>query len=293
MLGIIRKAFFLLLLIFNCWTLAIAAESVEDSTGREETQGYHVYGNINLVSFMKFQYAVKPKIFVKYVYPQLEVDSESIPRTPAMDNFNQQVRNLIQQEISQFKSLAKPGRKNTLYIDYNTSIIQAHHDYLISLRFSLLQSIAGMAHPFHYHRVINFNLTQNQPITLSSLFGPNANYLDLLSEYSRSLLYRRLSDHELVARGTEPNPANFKVWNIKSNGLLITFDQYQVAPFSNGTQTILVPFAVLKSIITATSPIAVCIAQRRECARTNLLTGGFIDEAAVTPPPHPAHPLLT
>lgn len=268
--------------LFVCTPL-YADDTADDNTGRDDTQVYHVYGNVDLVSSMKFQYGAKPKIFVKYVYPQLEVDSDSLSNNVGIDNFNKQVMDMIQQEITQFKSQAKAGRKNDLYIDYDTSIIRADGDYIISIRFSMQEFIAGMAHPFHFHRVINFNLNKNETITLQDLFQPNADYLDLLSKYSSFALNRRLSDKQLIAKGTAPKPENFNIWNIKPNGLLITFDEYQVAPHINGAQTVLVPFSELKRMISPDSPIADCINHRRSCARSNLLTGGFIDEAAVVP----------
>ena len=34
--------------------------------------------------------------------------------------------------------------------------------------------------------------------------------------------------------GAEPRPENYQVWNFDFNGLLITFDQYQVMPYAYG-----------------------------------------------------------
>ncbi len=282
-----------LLLTFFCNLFFLsplfANDLAEDTTGRDDTQVYHVYDNIDLVSTMKFKYGSKPKIMIKYVYPQLEVDSDSAISNAGVDNFNQLVMNLIQKEIADFQqqvSAQNPARqqhKNELVIDYDTSVIKADDEHLISIRFSIQQSISGMVHPYHYHRVLNFNLDNNEVITLADLFTPNSDYLDLLSKYSQYALGRRLSDKQMIATGTTATAAHFANWNIKPNGLLITFDDYQVAPYVNGAQTILVPYGVLKEIVAADSPVEYCLNHRRKCASSNLLTGGFIDEAINAP----------
>lgn len=267
-----------------------ASDSADDSTGRDDSQVYHVYGNVDLVSSMKFQYGSKPTFFVKYVYPQLEIDSDSTSQSESEDTFNGLVMTLIQKEIAAFKQqvIQNQGRaqasalalqKNKLYIDYDTSVIKADDNYLISIRFSMQAFIAGMAHPLHYHRVINFNLDTNEALTLEDVFQPGSDYLDLLSKYSRFLLSRRLSEKQFISDGATPTPEHFKSWNIKPNGLLITFDESQVAPYIYGAQTVLIPYSVLKPLIASDSPIADCIRHRRSCAHSNLLTGGFIDEA--------------
>ncbi|MCW5582533.1 MAG: DUF3298 domain-containing protein [Gammaproteobacteria bacterium] len=70
------------------------------------------------------------------------------------------------------------------------------------------------------------------------------------------------------------------VWNIKPNGLLITFETGKVAPYIYGPQTVLVPYSALMDVIPPESPIADCITHRSRCLSNNLLTGGFIDEAS-------------
>ncbi|MFO7584726.1 MAG: DUF3298 domain-containing protein, partial [Anaerolineales bacterium] len=47
--------------------------------------------------------------------------------------------------------------------------------------------------------------------------------------------------------GAEPLPENYRNWNLTYEGLLITFDEYQVAPYAAGMQQVLVPFDVLEN----------------------------------------------
>lgn len=272
--------FIFFVMIAQVW----AEDASDDNTARDDTQVYHLYKDVDLVSTLKFQYGVRPKVFVKSVFPQLSGDNDN----PFLDRFNQVVNELVQGEIDDFKNQAKqtlettkahpdqPG-KNDLYVDYNTSAIKSGQEHIISVRFSFQGFLAGMAHPYHHHLVLNYNLDTGEQIELSDLFIPDADYLTTLSDYTRKVLSKRLTDQQMVIDGTEPKPENFKVWNIKSDGLLITFDEYLVAPYVNGAQTVLVPYSELKSILARESPIASCVKHKRSCRYGSILTGGFID----------------
>lgn len=260
-----------------------------DSTGRDDTQVYHVYDGVDLISVIKIEYG-KPRIVVKAVYPQLESGGMSA----GIDGFNKAVLDIVQEEVSAYtekvvenksaqQQLPKEKIKNDLYIDYATAAMRSGKNHILSIRFSIQDNIAGMAHPTHHHRVLNYDLDENEKIELPDLFIPNADYLDVLSNYTGSALFRRLPNKRMVSEGTQPMPENFKIWNVKSNGLLITFEETQVAPYINGAQTVLVPYSVLKNIMAADSPIIACVNNRKRCGYNNLLTGGFIDEAIKKP----------
>jgi hypothetical protein len=42
---------------------------------------------------------------------------------------------------------------------------------------------------------------------------------------------------------------NYRNWNITPDGLMITFDEYQVAPYAAGPQTVTVPYSELRGLI--------------------------------------------
>lgn len=309
--------FLLLLLGFILLSTALADELDSDDLGKNTKPVYRVYDEVYLVSTIKFDYG-KHKMVIKSVFPQLEKgnanqdteynteldnetenstvnaanvsNEEDIERMNPLDLFNRITRDIIQQEVLAFKNqvnktqkfqnnLPSSRIKNDFYIDYDTSVIKSNKNHIISLRFSMQGYNAGMAHPYHYHRVLNYDLEEKQVIELSDLFLPDSNYLDVLSNYTRGVLSTRLTNKEMVNKGTEATAENFKNWNIKPNGLLITFEEYQVAPYVNGAQTVLVPYSVLKRVISNHSPIAWCVNHKRGCRSNNLLTGGFIDEA--------------
>jgi len=307
----------LLLTLFICWisllsALAEVTDDVDDS-GKEKKQIFHVYDDINLISTLKIQYDI-PRVVIKAVYPQLSSksamdnedkenmndineDNEKIYSAgndnEGVNQFNQIVLGLIQDEIKDFKlktllmknaqkNIPHTSIKNDLYLDYATSYIRSNHNHILSIRFSTQGYITGVPHPFHSHRVLNYNLDTQETLQLGDLFLPDADYLQMLSLFSNNALSRRIQNKEMISAGTAPKSENYQNWNIKPNGLLITFDEGSVAPLVNGTQTVLIPYSFLKKILSPLSPIAGCIKHKRNCANQNLLTGGFIDEAINT-----------
>jgi hypothetical protein len=281
----------LLLTLLSCFFAfnpVYADDFTDDATGRDDAKAYQLYGDVYLISSIKFQYG-RPKIVTKSVFPQLQTESLQ----DDVDTFNQVVSDFVHKEVASFlrqvslnqplqQQLPRAKVRNDLYIDYDTSMIKSGSDHIMSIRFTMQGFLAGMAHSFHYHRVLNYNLSNDQTIVLSDLFQPGADYLDVMSAYTRNVLSRRLADKEdkeMIEKGTEPSADNFQNWNIKPNGLLITFDESQVASYVAGAQTVLIPYSILKNITSPKSPLASCINHRKRCAQQNFLTGGFIDEA--------------
>lgn len=277
---------FMLALCLGLTSSLIWADNSDDSTGKDETQVFHINDGLDIVSTLKFAYG-KPKIVVKAVYPQLETDRDMID---GINTFNETVTDLIEKEIEQYKSVVaanestqktdtKEDAKNNLYIDYDTSTIKSDHDHILSVRFSMQGYVTGIQHPYHYHRSVNYDLDANQQIELADLFNSDADYLKRLSDYTSAELARRFPNKSLIAQGTTADEDNFKIWNIKPEGILITFENYQVAPNVYGTQTVLVPFSALKDILAPDSLIAGCVNHKKRCLQNNVLTGGFMEVA--------------
>lgn len=277
------------------------ATDADDDTAKDVNHSYPIKEGVQMTSKIKYQYGKNPKMFIKTVYPQLEGDddieyddenissNEDQTETDANDNqldlFNQLIMQTVDEQVEQFKNkisspqnLPKQVNKNDLYIDYNASVVEVKKHHLIGIRFSIQGSLAGMAHPYHYHTVFNYDLDENKKMELSDLFLPNSNYLEILSNYSRQILSRRTTDQNMMLSGTEPKAENFQNWNVKPNGLLITFDEAQVAPYVNGPQNVIIPYSALKKVLSPDSPLA-CLKTKKRCIHNIVLTGGFIDEA--------------
>lgn len=253
---------------------------------KDRAKIYHVYDDIDLVAKIDFQYD-RPRVIIKSVTPLLSSD---VNDETNVKYFNQAVQDIVSDEAEKFKAkvaenqpfqkkLPKKNISNKLFIDFDTAAIDSGKNHIISIRFSIQAYITGLAHPYSYHRVLNFDLDSNTVLEMNDLFNSEKNFYSVLSSYSNQALNRRLTNKEMISQGTAPNPENFKNWNIKPYGILITFDEAQVAPFGEGAQTVLIPYSKLKGIIANGSPLAACLTHKRHCLTDNLLTGGFIDEA--------------
>lgn len=280
--------------ILSLMTLTLSLMSVSPSyalnsgTKKPHVTTYHIYADVNMRSLIKYNDGKNMQM--KYVYPQLTSDTKD----ELIDKFNSQVLETLTNVTDDFKQRIKDhstdslpkelaNTNNTLQVDYASSSVESgDSNYIISVRFSVSGMIVGMAHPYHYHKVINYNLDTGDNIELSQLFKPDADYLAVLSHYTRGELNKRLSDQAMIEEGTSAKAENFNIWNFKATGLLFTFEEYQVAPYVEETQTVVVPYDVLKSIIAENSVISGCIQHHKRCVNSNVLTGGFIDEAALT-----------
>lgn len=266
--------------------MAYDDDNDDNENGHKKNQVTHLYNDVDLISTTKIEYA-KPRIVVKAVYPQIEVPEAD----DGITQFNGLIQQKVQDNIADFTSrvmanrvgqinLPKKSVKNDLLIDFDASLIKSGKQHILSVRFSIQGNITGMGKPYHQHQTLNYNLDTGEELTLENLFMPGTGYLEALSSYSAFLLDRRFPGKTYQLSGVQPTPDNFERWNIKPNGILITFDEGQVAPAIYGVQTVLVPFHMLEAILSPESPLASCIINKKTCRRNNRLTGGFIDEAA-------------
>jgi hypothetical protein len=122
--------------------------------------------------------------------------------------------------------------------------------YVYSIKFNVMGYTDGAAHPYHFSKTVNFNLETGKEITLDELFLPGSNYLQIFSDISKAdLSARDIGFDATFFTGAEPTPENYKSWNITADGLLITFDEYQVAAYAAGPQTVMIPYSALKDVI--------------------------------------------
>lgn len=297
--------------------MSIGADAEDTGSPVIKTPVYSIDDKIKLVSTKKITYP-KARVVIRAVYPRLQtnVDEAALKEEDTetelganerinddedlleegqtgdvnVDHFNHLVDEMVQETIDQYMDLVAQYKavqskiphtsvRNHLYTDYDASVIKLSGHRIISLRFTIQGTITGMQPRYREHRVLNYNLDNGQIIALEELFRPGTDYLHFLSHYTSARLHQRLANKMMIDTGTEPTLNHFKNWNIKSNGLLITFDENQVGPRIIGAQTVFVPFTKLRNIISSHSPIIDCVKHKSRCMNNNILTGGFIDEA--------------
>lgn len=126
---------------------------------------------------------------------------------------------------------------------------------LLSIRFSFFVYHFGGNHPNHWTRTLNLFLNPICSIELKHFFGAGVDYLGQLSMVVRKTLLASCKDSEgglderFVLEGTEPKLENFSAFNFSTSGLLFSFDEYSVGPYSAGRQEALVSFSDLSGLV--------------------------------------------
>ncbi len=177
-----------------------------------------------------------------------------------MRNFNQEVYQIYQEEKDDFIRLSKENEEWRIQnLPEFSSWLDLHYELgyfseeLISLNFPVEVYIAGMAHPNHFNRVINYDLLESRPFQLKDLFLSEDQVLPIIAAYCEDEL--RSKTELLFEEGVQPNAANFKNWVITEQGLLIVFDPYRVAPGAAGTLKVTVPWEILLDEINPQGPL--------------------------------------
>ena len=179
---------------------------------------------------------------------------------PHVSNFNSLLNGTVTNTINQFKNdvLAIPSDlpvSGGSFLDSQFSVI-GQQDYFWSVKFDITTYYAGAAHPGHYSITLNYDLASGREIALAELFVPGSNYLQTLSDISKTQLATRDIAFDSFSSGANPLPENFNRWNISVDGLVITFDEYQVAPYAAGPQLVVIPFSELQGIENTNGPLA-------------------------------------
>jgi hypothetical protein len=182
-------------------------------------------------------------------YPQLESKELEARR------FNKWIKRKVLGYVHEFRTLAdaeqrrKAKAKPQLWGLRLYYVIYYSTPRLISLRLTHEVMEAGQMHPIAYYETISFDLQNGRQLRAKDVF--KRGYLKQLSTYSRKYLtdhYEIVNDSWLQG-GTEPKLDNFRNWNIVPDGVLLSFEDYQVSSHSFGQPEFVVPFTALKTAV--------------------------------------------
>ena len=188
--------------------------------------------------------SISPNYGVHAQIPQLE--------QPGAKNFNQAARSIVKVELAGFKKnfndwqlpTEMADRSSFMWIGYDVPLLTPD---LISIRFAVDYYMAGAAHPNHYFRVLNFDLTADKEIKFSDLFKNPEEALKILSIASKISLSK--PDFPMFEEGILPKMENFANWNLTETDLRLSFDPYQVAPYAAGPQEVVIPFRDIHDLV--------------------------------------------
>lgn len=190
---------------------------------------------------------------IDVVYPQVT----GLTRSDAEIKINKDIKARIDAVVRDFKKFNNdavdvlPGAgPRTLDITYT---VQANNTIPNLVSIKLVESFfeSGAAHPNHFVDTLNYNTSTGAVVSLETVF--NGSYLDRLSTYTRSQLEKKIGGDEnlypQITAGTTPDVENFSTYIFSDTGLIVVFQEYQVAAYAAGVQEILVPYSELRDII--------------------------------------------
>ena len=124
---------------------------------------------------------------------------------------------------------------------------------VISFRLTHRVMAAGQMHPINYYETINYDLRRQRPLRALDVF--RRGYLKVFSEYSRKWLAETydIPNENWFMEGTAPRIRNYPNWNIVAEGILISFEDYQVSSHSFGQPELIVPYHELQKVLRSNS----------------------------------------
>ncbi len=180
-------------------------------------------------------------------------------KDPGVKNFNAEMTALVNKSVADFKQNLAAG--NLTPVPEGSSFDVQYKQVsppgnTLSLKFEMEGYVSGAAHPYHFSQTVNYDLGEGRDITLSELFLPNSSYLETIAAFCVAQLKSRdIGFDSSITQGADPTPDNYRNWNITNDGLLITFDEYQVTAYAAGPQTVVVPYSELKALIDPQGPL--------------------------------------
>jgi hypothetical protein len=164
-------------------------------------------------------------------------------------------KTFVEDSISQFKSDTSWAAGNgandapaesdalSLTITYTEQKNAAADNYIFST-----DTYTGGAHDLESTQTFSFSPT-GQQITLQTVFTDVDAGLKAIEPYVQAKLTSSMTDADpsMIADGTAPTTDNYQSFTIQPGSITFIFDPYQVAPYSDGMQTVTVPLSVFQS----------------------------------------------
>lgn len=196
-------------------------------------------------------------------YPPYTITSQT-PQLSGSDDprvlaFNQRINELVVNEENawrqEFQGLPITPLSHGSSLDVTYALVGQFGD-VWSFKFDFSFYADTAAHPGLNTITLNYDLANGRELALKDLFLPNSEFLEEVAHYSMVELGKLPYADIISYDGAQPVAENYRNWNITSQGLMITFIEYQVASYAAGPQTVIVPYSALATIIDPNGPLA-------------------------------------
>ena len=155
----------------------------------------------------------------------------------------------FKKELSEWVIPESMDDSSTLFITATTTSLSGKFE---SVEFSVESFMTGSAHPSSYEVALNFDVNTGKIVSLGDVLS--GDYLRVISKYCKDVLGERFAAdydqyEENFGKGSDPIAENYENFLITTNGLVVVFDQYQVAAGVAGKQNVLIPWNQLSGVV--------------------------------------------
>ncbi len=191
------------------------------------------------------RYTIKYPKFISDTFQTLLNKLNSLYRTKAVMYERSNVMNLYQMAMVEYEySVANqfPIRQFEAFVDY---VVTYNQNCMISLYFDQYE-YAGGAHGLTVRYADTWNLTKSRRMELGDFFIHRSNYKEYIIQTINQQIKEEIEkkdamyfeDYEKLVR------ENFKANNfyLSKEGLVIFFQQYDIAPYAAGLPTFVIPY---------------------------------------------------
>jgi hypothetical protein len=198
------------------------------------------YKNTKILS-----YTIKYPKFISETYQTMLNKLNSLYRTKAVMYERSNVMNLYQMAMVEYEySVANdyPVRQFEAYVDY---VVTLNQNCILSLYFDQYE-YAGGAHGLTFRYSDTWDLNKSRRLELGDFFPHRSDYKEYLIQTINKQISEELAngngmffeDYEKLVR------ENLKTNNfyLSKEGLVIYFQQYDIAPYASGIPTFVIPY---------------------------------------------------
>ena len=207
--------FLIINLIFCIYIINVKAISNNEYKIEEKNNNYKIIAYYPKTDYSKLNNVINDKIYEYIKEFKENVNSSDYP-------------------INQYYSLI------ILYDCYE-------YDNYISYIFRI-EDYTGGAHPNHRIYTVVYDIKNNVIITIDDLINKNQNILNIFSENSREILKSndKITSSTMLYEGTKPKKENFTNFVFSKNGIILFFQEYQVAPYSQGEFNVVLDYKKIR-----------------------------------------------
>jgi len=249
-------ASFIVLFMLACnatFTLGYPTPDIAVPTAIPTGTSVPLSAQVMLVSQPYMETGQDPVFTITAQIPQLTGSDD-----PRVGVFNQLLDNVVQNEVvvfrGEFTRVPFVEVTTNSYLEVSYELISQYDD-IWSFKFYYSFYNNGAAHPGDFSHTINYDLATGRELSLGDLFAPGSNYLETISNFCLEELRKKPYSDSFTTNGADPVLENYRNWNITPDGLMITFDTYQVAPGAAGPQIVVVPYDQLQPLIDPQGPL--------------------------------------